>query len=501
MNAENQPESIKTFILKIFSTAAIYSSGNIIQGILLLILIPIYTHYLTPEDFGFIALMVITISLITSLVIYPIDRFYFKPGNIERKGLILFNLFFFMASKTLLFAILYWVLGDFIFQFLSNDPQFKKAFQLYVGILILSPPSYFIYNFLRLTGMTKRHVYLTVSKAFLSFALSIFLLAEMDWGVLAVVYGEIAGISIVVLFGMPVLFKHFEYKVSSSIIVEPIKYSYPLIPAEHALLLIKSGDRYVLNLLGSVHLVGIYSFGTQISEIINALILHPLRDTLIPLILKQENNPEENKAFIEKVCGYYYVVAIFVALGMALFSKELVMLLASREEFWESWVIVPIVGFSFVQHGLGMFLGMGLIFANKSIHSSLIVVFSAGINIFLNFILIPHWGLMGAAVATLCSYFTWNGLKAYYSAKFYNLTFNWQRIFNITLVGVCLYFLSWNLGSAHISMFTLTIKLSILSSYFPILYITKILSSEEVKVLKTGWKYFKAMFNTVQPSQ
>jgi O-antigen/teichoic acid export membrane protein len=126
------------------------------------------------------------------------------------------------------------------------------------------------------------------------------------------------------------------------------------------------------------------------------------------------------------------------ALGLSLFAKELTHLLTSEQAYRDAWLIVPIITFSYVQHGLGYFLNWGVVLRNRSLLSSLNLTVAAVINILLCAAVIPWGGAIGAAAATLISYLVWNGLKAFYSARLHDLRFDWRRIGLATLLALVL---------------------------------------------------------------
>ena len=148
------------------------------------------------------------------------------------------------------------------------------------------------------------------------------------------------------------------------------------------------------------------------------------------------------------------------------------MVIAMKEEFWESWVIVPLITFSYLQHGLGNFLGLGIGLMKKSYHLSGLVLISAIVNIGLNFLFVPRWGLLGAAFATMISYAVWNCLKAYYSAEFYGVRFEMWRLLHITGTGFGLYGLSLLVADNGSLASNISIKFLLLLSYPAILFLT-----------------------------
>jgi O-antigen/teichoic acid export membrane protein len=149
-------------------------------------------------------------------------------------------------------------------------------------------------------------------------------------------------------------------------------------------------------------------------------------------------------------------------------------------------VIIPVIAFSYVQHGLGNFVGWGLVMKNKSYHISANIIAAAAVNIGLNFVLIPRWGILGAAFATLASYIVWNTLKMYFSARFYDLRFEVGRLLHVTAVGVGIYGLSLLTVQGESLILDAAIKLLLLASFpFVIVWSGFFHEREKVFIKKT----------------
>ena len=120
----------------------------------------------------------------------------------------------------------------------------------------------------------------------------------------------------------------------------------------------------------------------------------------------------------------------------------------------------------------------------KSWYISFSVILAAGINIGLNFIFIPYLGIIGAAFATLISYFIWNTLFMYYSAKFYKLYFDLRRLSIITCIVIILYFASLFVANTNILIINIGIKIILLLCYTLILFHMNFFDIEEKKRMK-----------------
>jgi O-antigen/teichoic acid export membrane protein len=482
---------VKEYYNKIFSLTAIYIGGTVLQKAASFFLIPLYTSYLYPRDFGIIALMAITVELINKATLTPImtglNRFYYHPTYIDKNRTLVFNLFLLLIIVSCILGIVYWFLTDWLCSLLFHSSELIDVVRAYNLVVIFSPLSSSLLTLCSLKEKAKLHTFLSLGQTIVSFSVIIYLLAFKELGVLSVVYGNVSGSVFVILASSHMLWKNIEVKLSFSILREPLKFGYPMLPSGYSNLLIQSGDRYVLLILGTVSGVGLYSFGYTIAGIIQLLLTIPLTHAFSPTIRRLESNPEEQKSFINKSATYSYLVGMLLILALSLFSKELIILLAQNKDFWPSWVIVPIISFSYLQHALGGFLGWGMGMTNKAYHISMILIISAFINLSLNFLFIPQWNILGAAFATLISYIVWNGLKLYYSAKFYDLHFDLRRLAHITVVGGGLYLIASIIVNTRSVPLNLGIKSLILLSYPFVFIATGFFKDNELDYIRQLW--------------
>ena len=485
-------------IKRTIQLGSIYSIGSISQGALFVLLFPIYTSFLSPQDFGIIGLMSITVSLLTRFVSSPINsaftRFYYAPEYKEKSGILLFNLFLWALLIITCCAVIFWRISEYLAGVLLQDRNLAHLLKVYALILFLQPLSSLFLCLLRMLEKAKYSVFTSISSLLLSAGLTLYLLIVLKKGVLALIVGNLIGLVVTVIMVLPIFVKRSTFKLSRSVLIPPLKYAYPLLLSEYSNLLIQSGDRYVLRIFNSVSMVGLYAFGYQIAGILQTALVTPLKQALQPIILKQEENPEAIRHFLRVGATYFYLVGCAACLLISLFSREILMLFARKEAFWGAWIIVPIITYSYVQHGLGNFVGWGMGLMKKSFHVSGIVLVAALVNIGLNFLFVPRWDMLGAAVATMLSYIVWNFLKAYYSAKFYDLHFEIGRILHITVIGFGLYGLSLLVASNAAIGTDAVLKFLCFLGYPLILWSTGFFSQNEKEYLLKPVKGFKKVY-------
>ena len=485
-------------IRRTIQLGSIYSIGSISQGALFVLLFPIYTSFLSPHDFGIIGLMSITVSLLTRFVSAPINsaftRFYYAPEYKEKSGILLFNLFLWTLLIITCCAVIFWRISEYLAGVLLQDRNLAHLLKIYALILFLQPLSSLFLCLLRMLERAKYFVFTSISSLLLSAGLTLYLLTVLKKGVLALIVGNLLSLIVTVIMVLPVFIKRSTFKLSCSTLIPPLKYAYPLLLSEYSNLLIQSGDRYVLRIFNSVSMVGLYAFGYQIAGILQTALVTPLKQALQPVVLKQEADPEAIRSFLRVGATYFYLVGCAACLLISLFSREILMLFARKEAFWAAWVIVPIITYSYVQHGLGNFVGWGMGLMKKSFHVSGIVLVAAVVNIGLNFLFVPQWGMLGAAFATMLSYIVWNLLKAYYSAKFYSLHFEVGRLLHITVIGFGLYGLSLVADNSGTIGTEVALKLLFFLGYPLILWSTGFFLESEKEYLLKPVNRFKKIY-------
>ena len=475
--------SVKRLITSLVPAGATYAAGNIAQTAIAVILLPLYTSRLSARELGGLALITVAASLFSiaaaSPVCYAYDRFCYKPDYQERAGVLLLNLYAFLLLKSLVLAFCYLALSDRIASHVLSDVSLVPAVKLYALVLLLSPSSSFLLVFLRLQRRARLYVVLTLSRIVVTTGLIVYLLVWHGLGVYAIIVGTVFGHAYTCLMVAPVLLKSLQWQPSLSVLREPLRYGYPLLVSGYSNLLIRSADRYVLSLFGTMSTVGVYSVCYRVGSLLNPVLIEPSKHAVRPVVLELEKAPKQQQRFLSLTATYYYVLAVFCWLALSLFAKEIVMLLLRRSEFWHGYVLLPLVGFSSVLQGLGNFLAVGMVMKNKPFYISLCLLISVAVNLCLNFLLIPFWGIVGAAAATLCAYLTWNVLKAFFSFRFYQLRFDLKRLLHVTAVGLVLLAPGWLLPDMPKWWTGLAIKGLLLFLYPVLLLGTGFLSSAE----------------------
>ncbi len=163
---------------------------------------------------------------------------------------------------------------------------------------------------------------------------------------------------------------------------------------------------------------------------VQVLVMLPFSLSWAPVMWSVADKPYAQR-FYATVLTYFSAIALYVALGLSVLSPEAIRLMSSQEAYWRAWQVVPFVSLSYVLYGQYYQLAVGLNLRKKTQYLPIIVGAAAGLNLLLNFILIPLWGMMGAAASTLVSYLALAILVYMVSNHFYPMTYEWSRLLKL----------------------------------------------------------------------
>ncbi len=430
----NTADSIKAML----KGGAIYSFGNMLQQFLNFILIPVYTAFLTTGDYGIIGLMTITAGLILPFTKTPAAngfvRFYYSPGYENKRKTLFFNSVIFCLAQSFIIGLIFYLFSSFWAGLILSDISLDNIVKIYAIIIFLQPIEDLSQDLVKIQKKAGLFVVMQLLRLLLGAALILYLLLIANSGVMALVWGALFSSAWPVLFFMPLIAKNIEIKFDLNSLRPLLKFGYPLILTTLSLYLAEYADQYIIKFMAGISDAGLYSFAYKFGALTGFILVLPLHSIIDPLVYELESRKAELITFMKRATTLFYAAVLYFSVILSLLSKEVIHIFASKPEFYPAWEIVPLISFAYCHYGLMYLFGRGLIMAKKSKLTGLIYLISAVINIFMNIILIPVWGLTGAAVSTIISFILMGLLSAFYSAKYYNFKYDSKKLIILTLV-------------------------------------------------------------------
>lgn len=401
------------------------------------LLLPLYTRILQPADYGKLELVYIVGAILAMLYGLKVEtgynRIYFQSKDTDyRKTLFatgqLFNLVCSVAFATLIFFNAKWVAG-LIFEF----PEGEFFLKLIVSVTILEVMSHIPFNNLRIRQKAKSFVAYNLLKLITITGLTVYFVAFAGKGVAGVLYAKIIGDVITLAAIYYETRKEYIFSFSSDQLKMMLAFSVFLIPPNLSALILNMSNRYFLQEYQTLDDVGLYSLGAKLAGIIPFLFTEPVKKAFGPFLYEQIDNPQQCKKILADFSRIFLAGLSVVALSVSLFSRELIMVM-SDQSYAGSHNIVFVLSVSYLFLGLAGIVVLGIHITKKTWIITAIWPVSAITNVLLNIWLIPVYGRMGAAFATLLSVVVINISYLYALQRVYPVKFEYISFLKILLL-------------------------------------------------------------------
>ena len=384
---------------KLASNTAILAVGTFGSKLLVFLLMPLYTAWLTTAEFGTAELITGLSNFLMPLACVGLSTGVFRFAA-ERE-----------ADREAVFSTGVALLGISLGGFLLLSPilllvdYVSNYLWLVVLYVIFADLQAVCAQYLRAIDRTVLFAGQGILNTVLVVAFNILFLFGFGMGVEGYVLSVIMGNLITLLFLLlrARLWEVFAIsKISGRMMKDLLRFSLPLIPTTVCWLITDLSDRYMVTCFCGESANGIYSAAYKIPTVV----------TLVASIFLQawqfsavaENTDREGcKRFYSTVFGGFLSVVMIGASGLILLSRTLTSLLLN-EAYFGAWQYMPTLLAAAALEAVVSFLASVYLVQKKSMHSFVTALIGAISNVALNFILIPVIGPLGAAVATLTSY-------------------------------------------------------------------------------------------------
>lgn len=411
-----------------------------------------YTYYLSQSAIGAYGYILIIISFTNSFLIFGVDnayaRYFFEAKLHIEKQILTSTLFIFLIVWTLCILVVPIVFVKEIAYKLLETHEYDIAFLLAFLSLPCKLLSTMSNQALRNQFKTKQFVVINFLSAVVTLGSSLLLLHVTFLGVAAIFLGmiisDLALLPIRFYYIKDLFISQFDFYSLKKLLV----YGVPFFPASIAYWIFSSTDRIMIESISGLDSVGIYTVAVSLSSVMT-LISSAIGQAWSPHAIKIYEE-DHNKAKVLYQRFFYLLIGIilFIVFFVGMVGKELIVAcfpLIYQEIFYPFIFLLIGMGFQVTTQ----VTALGISFAKKTQYIIYITFFIACLNIILNYILIPVHGVLGASIATACSFLTLTYLYAKISHNFFPIDYNVEIIFLslFCLIGILLgsYLLSFKI--------------------------------------------------------
>ena len=471
---------------KLASQTAIYGLSSVVGRLLNYLLVPLYTRYFLPEEYGVVTELYAYVAFLVIILTYGIETAFFRFSQKENNRIVYSTSLISLLFSSLLFIILMFLFSENISSSIGypNNQEYVKWFALIIGLDAISSISF---AKLRALNKATRFALIRLVNIFINIGLNLFFIIYCPYAIennlqslnfVNSVYSPSVGVgyifianlfasAITILMLLPEMINSvwiFERNLWKKMMI----YASPLLIAGLAGMTNETIDRILLKYLlpessNISREIGLYGAFYKLS-IIMILFIQTFRFAAEPFYFSQEREHNSRKIYAD-VMKYFIIVTSFIFLIVTTFYDFFINFLGSKYHDERGFLVVSVLLFANFFLGIYYNLSIWYKLTEKTRYGAYIAIFGASITIVLNILLIPVFGFVGCALATLICYSSMVLLSFYLSNKHFPIPYNYYSILMYFFLMIFIYLI------IYYTNFTLIIEILFLIGYCLLVYI------------------------------
>jgi O-antigen/teichoic acid export membrane protein len=427
---------VSGYLRRLATTGAAYTAASIVSKLIAVALLPLYTRYLTPADYGAAEVMfaaVVSASIVIRLgMIEALLRFYYKededPGRVVSTS---FAALFWFATLAALVALPF---AKPISEALLNRPAPDLTRISIGGLWVLTMVEYLLTLF-RLEERARAFFVTTILNVVAAIGLTVILVVGAEEGARGLLIGSYASGAVVVAALIVVHRRSLSLRFERPLLRRLMRFGLPTMPAELSLYALNFVDRIIIVRSAGLAEAGLYSLAVKFAQAVNVLV-RGFQLAWPPLAYSIRDDGEARRAYAA-VVTWFVAGCAFVVAGMWLLSRWIVRGLAAPE-FFGSYKAIGLIATGVTLYALYMVLVVILGRTGRTEFNFPATAAALAANVALNLLLVPPLGIVGAGLALVASYLVVLALMYGFTQRLFPVPYEWGRLARIVLVSAVL---------------------------------------------------------------
>lgn len=410
--------------------SSVYASGIIIGKLIGFIMIPVYTRYLVPSDYGTLELLSLTIDFISIIigagVANAMFRYYYKYNDIKNKKEVISTGFILIATIFIISSIPLFLISPALSQLIFNSFEYTYYLRLMFIIMVFTAGFEIPMAYLRIQQRSVAFVSINLVRLLMMLSLNIYFLVVLGYGLVGVLYSSIITTVITTTYLSITTLKDIGLRFSLPKAKEIVAYGFPIIFGLLSAFVIRFSDRFFLQYFHGLEEVGIYSLGYKFGFILTMLVITPF-DSIWAAQKFEIANQDNAQRIFSRFFTLFNVVLLTMGGLICVLIQEVVMVL-SASSYWEAYKVVPLIVLSNIFFGWFVFTNIGIHIRYKTKYFAYVGLLIIALDLLLNYMLVPIIGMYGAALSVALVFFIRFILIYAISNRLYHISYEWIKI-------------------------------------------------------------------------
>jgi O-antigen/teichoic acid export membrane protein len=423
---------VSGYLRRLATTGAAYTAASIVSKLIAVVLLPLYTRYLTPADYGAAEVMfaaIVAVSIVVRLgTIEALLRFYYKDGEDPARVVATsFAALFWVATAAALILLLF---AKPISEALLDESAPDLA-RIAIGGLWVSTMFEYLLTLFRLEERARAFFVTTLLSVLSAIALTVVLVVGKGEGARGLLLGSYISGAVFVLGLIWVHRRRLSLWIDRRLLRRLMRFGLPTMPAELSLYLLNFVDRIIIVRTAGLAEAGLYSLAVKFAQGVNVLVRG--FQLAWPPLAYSIRDDDEARGVYAVVVTLFVAGCSFVVTGMWLLSRWIVRALAAPE-FFGSYKAIGLIATAVTLYALYMVLVVILGRTGRTEFNFPATLAALAANIALNLALVPPFGIVGAGIALVASYLVVLALMYGFTQRLFPVPYEWARLARVVAI-------------------------------------------------------------------
>ena len=465
------------------SDSLVYGISSFAARFINYILVPFYTAYFNPGQYGIISLVFVTMVFLNVIFTFGMESAYLRyAADREKASSVFRSIQITVFLVGIMLGIIMSLVRPLLAPMLSLQDGQSHIYWLMLGIVMLDALGAAPFAELRLVRRSWLFATIRLVNVVVNVALNLYLVIVLKWGIEAVFISNLIASAVATLWATLATIKLWNGTFSKEILKTALAFGLPYVPTGIGYAINEVLDRFFLKQMPAASIEHLYGPGMTPDAVIGVysacyklavfmlLFIQMFRMAWQPFFLRHADDPDAKKLFSGAFL-YFNVISGFLFLFVGLFAHEIVqikvpLLHASiiNKRYWMGLFVVPWLMMSYWFQGWYVNFTAGIFIKERTRVLPFVTLCGAGVTIVANLALVPRIGMLGAAIATLASYVSMAILIYYYSQKYYPVSYQLARSVIIMVFTVVLVILGNEIIMPHVGITTTRLLLMLMGT-------------------------------------
>lgn len=450
----------------------IYGTSTVVARLLNFCLVPFYTYYLLPGDYGIIATTFAVIALLNVMFLFGMDQSYLRfASEHAQKTQVFQHCFYGVLLNGVVLSVLLWLFAKPFAALIGIGSSYAYIIHLAVWVLFLDVLNMIPFTKLRLERRAWYFAGVRTASIIVNVLGNIFFIAVLHKGIASILWANIFASLASLLLLSPVVYKQLtahKLTLDKPLLTNMLRFAWPFVPSGLASLLISVIDKPILVHLVGLDQVGIYQANFKIG-VFMMLLVSMFDQAWRPFFLAHAKEPDAKQTFA-RVLTCFTALGTWFLLGLSFLMPPIIQSNLFGDfhlispAYWSGMGVIPCVLTGYFFYGLYVNFMVGPVMTKKTRVLLWITLLGALTSITTNLTLVPHIGIQGAGWAVALSYGAMALALWRFTQQNYTIPYQYKKLAGLAIACMGSAFLVYVTGK-QAPQTVLAVKILLLSIY------------------------------------